>query len=412
LWARSAALCTALVVFVSASGAATRAPGDQIAYTAAGEIRIAAADGSRFRTLARGDTPSWSPDGRSIAFASARVPGNGLDIYVMNADGSDQRRLVAHPGGGGDYPINTADDFAPAWSPAGWGIAFTTNRDGNEEIYSMDPIGHRVQRLTNTPAADRDPAWSPDAQFIAFVSDRDGNEEIYTLSARRELVRVTRDPRPDRAPSWSPDGRHIVFESLRDGNWELYEITAAGTGVRRLTNDPRSDQNAAYSPDGSTVVFTSDRDGARGLFVMDVAGGAARRLTRPGEAADLAAWRPGVDLALTLTGRGPVRRGRTATLVARVVNRTSTTALGVVVSGRLSTGLHLVEARAPGGRCSPKKTVRCSFPRISPGESARVQLKLRPTRCGRQAVASSASGRQIDRAPVDNRSRLRFRVNC
>jgi Tol biopolymer transport system component len=64
-----------------------------------------------------------------------------LDIYLMDADGSRQRRLVMHPGGGGEIPINTADDYALAWGPTGWVIAFATKRDGNEEIYSMDPIG-------------------------------------------------------------------------------------------------------------------------------------------------------------------------------------------------------------------------------------------------------------------------------
>jgi Tol biopolymer transport system component len=59
----------------------------------------------------------------------------------MDADGSRQRRLVMHPGGGGEIPIKTADDYALAWGPTGWVIAFATKRDGNEEIYSMDPVG-------------------------------------------------------------------------------------------------------------------------------------------------------------------------------------------------------------------------------------------------------------------------------
>jgi Tol biopolymer transport system component len=401
-----------MVVFMPGSGAASPVPGDQIAYVAGGEIRLRAVNGSGFRTLARGESPSWSPDGRAIAFQSARVPGNGLDIYLMSADGTDQRRVVNHPGGGGEFPINTADDFAPAWSPAFWGIAFTTTRDGNAEIYSMDPIGHRVQRLTNSPSADRDPAWSPDAGFIAFVSDRDGNDEIHTLSARRDLLRLTRDPGADRAPAWSPDGGHIVFESFRDGNWELYSMSEAGTGERRLTQNPAADQNPAYSPDGSTIVFTSDRDGARGLFVMDVAGGPARRLTAPNEVADHAAWRPGVDLALRLSRLDSIRRGRVARFELRVVNRTSTPAFGVTVAGRVPKGLRLVAGRATGGRCLAVRTIRCSFARLPAGETVRILLTLRPRSCGRRTLAMTASSRQIDRSPADNRSRLALRVPC
>jgi dipeptidyl aminopeptidase/acylaminoacyl peptidase len=406
-----AAMAGTMVVLMPGSGAANPVAGDQVAYVAAGEIRLRAVNGSGFRTLARGESPSWSPDGRAIAFQSARVPGNGLDIYLMSADGTDQRRVVNHPGGGGEHPINTADDFAPAWSPAFWGIAFTTKRDGNEEIYSMDPIGHRVQRLTNSPAADRDPAWSPDAGFIAFVSDRDGNDEIYTLSARRELLRLTRDPAADQAPAWSPDGRHLVFESFRDGNWELYSVTDDGTNLRRLTENPAADQNPAYSPDGTTIAFTSDRDRGRGLFVMDAAGGPARRLTASVESADHAAWRPGVDLALRLRRLEAVRRGRLARFELEVVNRTSTPAFAVAVTGRIPRGIRLVAARAPGGRCLAR-TISCSFARLAAGQSARIQLSVRPRRCGRRTLSISAASRQMDRSPGDNRRRLAFRIGC
>jgi hypothetical protein len=412
LCGRLVVLAVTVIALVAGSAAGKPAPGDQVLYTAGGEIRIAAVDGSRSRTLARGDSPTWSPDGTTIAFASARVPGNGLDIYLMRADGSDQHRLVMHPGGGGEHPINTADDFAPTWSPLSWMIAFTTKRDGNEEIYSMDPIGHSVQRLTNTPAADRDPAWSPDGRFLAFVSDRDGNDEIYRLSRHGDLLRVTHDPARDRAPAWSSDARHLVFESFRDGNWELYAVAADGTGVRRLTEHPAADQNPAYSPDGSTLVFTSDRDGRRGLFVMDAGGGPARRLTAPSEAGDQAAWRPGVDLALTLASPRAVRQGRAARFVIRIVNRTSVTADAVAVTGRLSAGLDFVAARTTGSRCTGRKTIRCSFAQVDPGDVAHVQLTLRPSRCGLRTLSMSASSRQRDRSPGDNRRHVGFRVTC
>lgn len=400
-----------MVAFVAGSGAATVVPGDQLVYTAGDEIRITGLDGRGSRTLARGESPTWSPDGRTIAFASARVPGNGLDIYLMSANGSDQHRLVMHPGGGGEHPINTADDFAPAWSPRGWEIAFTTKRDGNEEIYSMDPIGHRVQRLTDSPASDRDPAWSPDGRFLAFVSARDGDDEIYTLGPHRDLRRLTHDPRPDRSPAWSPDGRHIVFQSLRDGNWELHAVTGEGTNVRRLTADAADDESPAYSPDGRTIVFTSDRDGTRGLYVMDAVGGPARRITGPNEVADHAAWRPGVDLTVALDGPRALRRGRAAGFAVRVQNRTSTTVYAVAITGRLAPGLRFVTAET-GGRCAGQKAIRCAFSQLLPGESKRVVLMLRPRRCGRHALSISAASRQSDRAPADNRRRLRFRVSC
>jgi Tol biopolymer transport system component len=260
----------AVVLLGSVEGSDASVPRSpaRLAYSADGMIRVVDGDGSRPRVLARGESPSWNPEGTAIAFHSARVPGNGLDVYTMDADGTDQRRIVMHPGGGGEHPINTADDYGPAWSPTGWTIAFTTRRDGNDEIYSMDPIGHRVQRLTNSPAADRDPAWSPDGAVIAFVSDRDGNDEIYSLDQRRVLRRLTQSRGDDRAPAWSPDGRRIAFQSFRDGNWELYSMNADGNDPRRLTHGPEAETNPSWSRDGATIAFTGADASGRYLASM------------------------------------------------------------------------------------------------------------------------------------------------
>src|SRR5437763_1434865 len=112
---------------------------------------------------------SWSPDGKQIAFASART-GN-FDIWVMNADGSDQRRLTTNP----------TMDCWPAWSPDGKRIAFTSNRDGNYEIYVMNADGTGQRNLTAHPAQDNYATWSPDGKRIAFISTRDGGHDIYVM---------------------------------------------------------------------------------------------------------------------------------------------------------------------------------------------------------------------------------------
>jgi len=128
--------------------------------------------------------PSWSPDGKKIAF----TPGNS--IYIINADGSNLRKL-----------INDVTD--PAWSPDGKRIAVTMKKDENWEIYVMDIDGSNLIQLTDNPAWDYDPAWSPDGEKIAFTSNRDGNEEIYVMNADgSNQVNVTNNPAEDRYPSW------------------------------------------------------------------------------------------------------------------------------------------------------------------------------------------------------------------
>jgi uncharacterized repeat protein (TIGR01451 family) len=410
LIALSLAVVTVLAVSGGSQAAPVAEPGPRIVYAADGQIHVMNGDGSRSRALARGHSPSWSPNGESIVFASARIPGNGLDLYVMDADGTNQRRLVNHPGGGGEHPVNTADDFAPAWSPAVWTIAFTTNRDGNDEIYTMDPIGHSVQRRTNMPSSERDPAWSPDGEIVAFVSDRDGNDDIYALDRRQSLVALTRDAGADRAPSWSPDGRQLAFQSFRDGNWEIYVMAPDGSGQRRLTQSAAAETSPAWSPDGRTIVFTTSEGGTPYLAQISPSGGATRRLTaRPGDQAD---WQSADDLALTVSQPRRVLKGRPFRLRLAVRNKTAVPALNVIVTSSVPAGLRLVRSRVAAGTCpgTTRSTISCWIPRLN--RSAFIDVTLRPRRCGRMRLRQSVTGGQADLTRADNTRHTTLRVTC
>ena len=97
-------------------------------------------------------------------------------------------------------------------------IAFVSNKDGNFEIYVMNPDGKNQQRLTNNPADEWDPSWAPGGKGIVFSSKRDRNSEIYVMDADGgNPRRLTINRRNDWHPSWSPDGERIAFASDRDG---------------------------------------------------------------------------------------------------------------------------------------------------------------------------------------------------
>jgi Tol biopolymer transport system component len=212
--------------------------------------------------------PSWSPDGTRIVFFSDR-DGN-YEIYTMNPDGSEQTRLTENP----------ANDVRPCWSPDGTRIVFGSERDGNEEIYIMNSDGSNETRLTENPDADMSPSWSPDGTRIVFVSDRGGNQEIYTIKIDgSSLTRLTENPADDRYPSWSPDGLKIAFHSMRDGNREIYVMNKDGSNQTRLTDNPANDGVPFWSPDGQKISFITDRDGNREIYVMNTDGSNQTRLT-------------------------------------------------------------------------------------------------------------------------------------
>jgi TolB protein len=223
--------------------------------------------------------PTWSPDGKKIAFASKR-DGN-LEVYVMNADGSGIKNLTNYSG----------NDSGPSWSPDGKKITFASRRNGNADIYIMGADGSNVKRLTNHDADDDMPRWSPDGKKITFQSKRDGKWDIYVMNADginvKRLTKHDTDKRLSTGscmPSWSPDGKKITFES-GIGNVEIYIMNADGSGIKNITNCSAADTNASWSHDGKKIVFQSNRDKEKDkmfnpdIYAMDADGSNVKRLT-------------------------------------------------------------------------------------------------------------------------------------
>jgi dipeptidyl aminopeptidase/acylaminoacyl peptidase len=279
------------------------------------EIYVMNADGSNQTRLtdnpASDSDPTWSADGQKIAFASNR-DGN-WQIYIMNADGSNQTRLTN----------NQADDAYPAWSPDGQRIAFTSNRDGNLEIYVMNPDGSQQSRLTNNSGADSFPDWSGDGQEIVFqfLSDDDYTfgYEIYVMNAFGS-ARTGLEPGGYGGfyPSWSPDGQKIVFLSNRDQVWGIDVMNTDGSEPVRLTNkdfgggyhgDFTENSFPSWSGDGQKIAFASARDGNAEIYVMNADGSQPARLTNNDAYDSMPDWSPSPSTSLTPsapTGQMPI----------------------------------------------------------------------------------------------------------
>jgi len=184
-------------------------------------------------------------------------------------------------------------------------IVFASDRDGNTEIYIMDPYNGSAQRLTYDSAQDTDPVWSPDRGQIAFVSNRSGRYAVYLMAADGSGVRpVTPDDGSYYdSPAWSPDGRVLAVVSDRSGSLDIHTIQLTTLEIRPLTSDPPDDYDPAWSPDGRSLAFASFRDGVSAVYVISSGGGMPRPLiVRKDADVSAPAWSPdGQSLAYVAT---------------------------------------------------------------------------------------------------------------
>ena len=239
--------------------------------------------------------PTWSPDGRRIAFASNRA-GEKYQIYIMDADGKYPQRLTED--NENDHPI---------WLPNGHQVVFRTH-DGNGvwwwRIYDLDT--HEITKFS-VPSYDfffQTPAWSLDGQYLAYMSlveqqeRNDGSSQIQVRSlVDSSDVALTNDVWASIKPTWSHDGQQIAFFSERDGTYNLfalYVMNRDGSDVRRLTEPEFSEEvMCTWSPDGREIAVGNSVV-MRNIFVVEVETGEIRKLLElpEGVTASSPAWQP------------------------------------------------------------------------------------------------------------------------
>ena len=239
------------------------------------EIYIADYDGANQRRItinrALNITPSWSPDGRSIAYTSYR---SGLpDILISNIFAGTMESPTKGVG----------QNFLPVFSPDGTRIAFMSSRDGNSEIYIVNRDGRNLTRLTNNPAIDVTPTWSPNGTQIAFTSERTGSPQIWVVSIDGTgLRRISYESYADR-PTWSPPPYNEIAFAARTGQGYDIKILNIGSGeTRQITFGEGSNESPAWSPNGRHLAFMSTRAGRSQIFTTDRDGKNVRQLTRDG----------------------------------------------------------------------------------------------------------------------------------
>lgn len=199
-------------------------------------------------------SPTWSPDGSSIAFTSflKYYP----EIFSIGANGGGLRQLTN----------NKATNVTPAYSPQGNLIAYASSRAGDTEIYLMRSNGKNVRRVTQTLNIDVSPSWSPDGSRLVFASERAGNLHLFVTSASGGgASRLTYTGYQNDQPDWSSDGEKIVFTARDRGAFDIFSMNSDGSLIQRLTRDEGNNESPTWGPDSRYIVFSSSRGG---LFVM------------------------------------------------------------------------------------------------------------------------------------------------
>lgn len=209
----------------------------------------------RLPTGIQGDSPRWSPDGTQIVFVCS-CDGDS-DIYVVKADGTGLRQLTDAPG------IDVSPRWSPDGTrivfesrrDTNYDIeGFETWRDSNSNVYVMNADGSCQRRLTDNPESDQSPVWSTDGSQIAFHSYRDGNSDIYVVNSDgTNERRLTHYEGYDGATEWAPNPQLAFVRDLDSYDFQYHMLSPDDLRVTQVTDDLVEFSSFQWLPDGNAL---------------------------------------------------------------------------------------------------------------------------------------------------------------
>lgn len=234
-------------------------------------LQVSDTDGFNAQKVLESDepimSPSWSPDGKSLAYVS--FENKRPEIFIQQLATARRSKVSGFKGING----------APSWSPDGKFLALVLSKDGNTEIYTLNTASKRLKRLTRHRGIDTEPVWSTDGSSIYFTSNRSGSPQIYRVNAEGgKARRITFEGRYNSAATVSPDGKTIAMVHGDRGNFKIAQLDLE-TGTLLVLTDSALDESPSFSPNGKMILYASTQKDSGILYAVSIDGRGKHKLS-------------------------------------------------------------------------------------------------------------------------------------
>jgi TolB protein len=234
-------------------------------------LQVSDTDGFNAQNVLESDepimSPSWSPDGKSLAYVS--FENKRAEIFIQHLATARRSKVAGFRG------LNSA----PSWSPDGKFLALVLSKDGSPDVYTLNTATKRLKRLTKHRSIDTEPVWTSDGKAIIFTSDRAGSPQLYRVNAKGgKPKRLTFEGRYNTAASLSPDGKFVAMVHGDRGQYKIaqYELE---TGNLTVLTDSSLDESPSFSPNGKMLLYASTRGNNGFLYAVSIDGRAKHKLS-------------------------------------------------------------------------------------------------------------------------------------